>query len=233
MKVHCLFEQSGTFKKEFHKLGIDAEDYDIQDEFGETDHVCDLFAEIRGGYEGKPSIFDTISEEDLIFAFFPCVRFEAQILLGFRGELYQFSGWTELEKLEYDLKLHKELHEFYSLITMLSCICYRKHLRMIIENPYATQHYLSRYWCLKPSLIDYDRTERGDYFSKPTQYWFINCQPKNNFIFEITNDNSLNCSIENAHRCGDALGEKHKSRKTSRSLIHPEYANRFIREFIL
>ena len=48
-KVHCLFEQSGTFKNEFKKLGIDAEDYDIQDEFGQTDHVCDLFAEIRGG----------------------------------------------------------------------------------------------------------------------------------------------------------------------------------------
>lgn len=37
-KVHCLFEQSGTFKNEFKKLGIDAEDYDIQNEFGETDH---------------------------------------------------------------------------------------------------------------------------------------------------------------------------------------------------
>ena len=28
-KVHCLFEQSGTFKNEFKKLGVDAEDYDV------------------------------------------------------------------------------------------------------------------------------------------------------------------------------------------------------------
>lgn len=28
-KVHCFFEQSGTFKNEFKKLGIDALDYDI------------------------------------------------------------------------------------------------------------------------------------------------------------------------------------------------------------
>lgn len=28
-KVHCFFEQSGTFKNEFRKLGIEAEDYDI------------------------------------------------------------------------------------------------------------------------------------------------------------------------------------------------------------
>lgn len=48
-KAHCLFEQSGTFKNEFIKLGIPAEDYDIQNEFGETDNVIDLFAEIRGG----------------------------------------------------------------------------------------------------------------------------------------------------------------------------------------
>ena len=67
-KVHCFFEQSGTFKNEFIKLGIPAEDYDIQNNFGETDHVMDLFAEIRGGYAGEPSIFDTISKDDLIMA---------------------------------------------------------------------------------------------------------------------------------------------------------------------
>ena len=48
MKVHCLFEQSGTFKNEFRKLGINAYDYDIQNEFNQTDYVIDLFKEIRG-----------------------------------------------------------------------------------------------------------------------------------------------------------------------------------------
>lgn len=47
--VHCLFEQSGTFKNEFKKLGYPAYDYDILNNYGETDHVIDLFAEIRGG----------------------------------------------------------------------------------------------------------------------------------------------------------------------------------------
>ena len=67
--AHCLFEQSGTFKNEFKKLGYEAYDYDIQNEFGETDYVIDLFEEIRGGYDGKPSIFDKISTDDLILAF--------------------------------------------------------------------------------------------------------------------------------------------------------------------
>lgn len=49
MKVHCLFEQSGTFKNEFRKLGINAYDYDIQNEFNQTYYVIDLFKEIRGG----------------------------------------------------------------------------------------------------------------------------------------------------------------------------------------
>ena len=59
-KVHCFFEQSGTFKNEFIKLGIPAEDYDIQNNFGETDNVVDLFAEIESAYDGKPSLFDNI-----------------------------------------------------------------------------------------------------------------------------------------------------------------------------
>lgn len=51
-KVHCLFEQSGTFKEEFKKLGVDAEDYDILNQFNETDNVVDLFHEIEVAYEG-------------------------------------------------------------------------------------------------------------------------------------------------------------------------------------
>ena len=59
-KVHCFFEQSGTFKNEFKKLGYEAYDYDIQNNFGETDHVVDLFKNIEDAYEGKVSIFDNI-----------------------------------------------------------------------------------------------------------------------------------------------------------------------------
>ena len=44
-KVHCFFEQSGTFKNEFIKLGIPAEDYDIQNNFGETDDLFEARAE--------------------------------------------------------------------------------------------------------------------------------------------------------------------------------------------
>lgn len=59
-KVHCFFEQSGTFKNEFIKLGIPAEDYDIQNNFGQTDHTDDLFQAIEDAYAGRPSLFDSI-----------------------------------------------------------------------------------------------------------------------------------------------------------------------------
>ena len=51
-KVHFFFEQSGAFKNEFIKLGISAEDYDIQNNFGQTDHIIDLFNEIEEAYRG-------------------------------------------------------------------------------------------------------------------------------------------------------------------------------------
>ena len=59
-KVHLFFEQSGTFKNEFKKLGYEAYDYDIQNNFGETDYQIDIFAEIEKAYDGKVSIFDKI-----------------------------------------------------------------------------------------------------------------------------------------------------------------------------
>ena len=34
--VHCFFEQSGTFKNEFKKLGFRAFDYDIQNNYSEV-----------------------------------------------------------------------------------------------------------------------------------------------------------------------------------------------------
>lgn len=169
--MHCFFEQSGTFKNEFRKLGYEAYDYDIQNEFGETDHVIDLFAEIRCCYEGKPSIFDKISEDDLILAFFPCTRFEARVPLWFRGEAQQQKNWTDEQKLLRDIELQNELTYLYILLCQLTIIAKRRNLQMVIENPYMQPHYLTTYWCMKPSLIDKDRTENGDYFKKPTQFF--------------------------------------------------------------
>lgn len=218
-KIHCLFEQSGTFKNEFKKLGFCAYDYDILNDFNETDFQIDLFNEIEKAYSNEESIFDNIKLNDLIMAFFPCVRFETQIKLAFRGDNYGQRKWSDILKLEYDLNLHEELNHFYSLITKLTIICLRKGLRLIIENPYSSQHYLTNYWAIRPKLIDKNRRLRGDYYEKPTQYWFINCEPSNNFIFE-----GIDLPIR------QFVNDKST---VERSLISKQYANRFIREFII
>ena len=233
-KVHCLFEQSGTFKKEFIKLGVNAEDYDINNDFGETDHVIDLFSEIRKAYDNEPSIFDDISQDDLIFAFFPCVRFENQIMLHFRGQSNGMQKWSWQKKMAKCLKLQNEVTEMYELVNKLFIICFDRGLKLILENPYSEEHYLRRYWCYQPSIIDTDRRERGDYFKKPTQYWFVNCEPKHNFIFEATNYNALDCKDAIRMMNKDTYEKTGaKNKKVARSMIHPDYANRFIREYIL
>lgn len=227
MIAHCLFEQSGTFKNEFNKLGYEAYDYDIQNEFGETDFVIDLFAEIEGGYQGKPSIFDNISTDDLILAFFPCTRFEAKIPLMFRGELFQQKNYTDMQKLETSMKLHEELHRNYMLISKMVYLCLIKGLKLVIENPYTAPHYLTTYWCIKPKIIDKDRRLNGDYMKKPTQYFFINLEPKNNLVFE-------SIDYVEQRRCDYITKGKYGiDRTTCRSQIHPQYANRFIRQYLI
>lgn len=124
-KVFCLFEQSGHFKNAFKELGIPAEDYDILNDFGETDHVVDLFGEIDKAYEGKPSLFDQITKDDLVMAFFPCTRFEDQIILGFRGDMAQQKKQTDAQKLEYSKRLHQELSRMYDLICKLFLVSLR------------------------------------------------------------------------------------------------------------
>lgn len=210
----------GTFKNEFKKLGYEAYDYDIQDEFGQTDYVCDLFVDIEEAYQNRESVFDNIKQTDTIIAFFPCVRFEDQIQMAFRGTQFQMKKWSDEKKLEYDLKLHRELSELYEVITKLVIVCLRRSIPLIIENPYSSTHYLIKYWAIPATFTDKDRTTRRDFYEKPTQYWFINCKPKYNMILEAQVWNKKK-TIENVHN------------KTERSLISSDYANRFIREFIL
>ena len=218
-KAHCLFEQSGTFKNEFKKLGYEAYDYDILNDYGETDYQIDLFKEIDNAYEGRASIFDNITPDDTVIAFFPCTRFEAQILLTFWQKGSQHKKLPLITKLERDLTLQDELTHNYKLITKMVIVCVKRKLKLIIENPWSKQHYLTTHWCIEPKIIDMDRRKDGDAYKKPTQYYFINCEPKNNLVFEPI----------------DYVEPKIMSGRTQRqrSEITPNYASRFIRKYIV
>ena len=227
-KIHCFFEQSGTFKKEFQKLGYEAYDYDIQNEFGETDYVIDLFKEIENAYDNKPSIFDNITSDDLIMAFFPCIYFTGSTNpVLFRLESVTYINLTLKEKLDKIIQRGRDRQLFYEMIQKIVGVCLLRNLRLIIENPWSSNgaHYLKDNFFKNPDLIDNNRTLRGDDFIKPTGYWFFNCEPT--FI----------CSFEPNKKIKTIWVQSHPQEggicSTERSMINPKYARNFICDFIL
>jgi len=223
--VYCFFEQSGVFKNEFKKLGYDASDWDIQDNFGETDHVIDLFNEIRGGYEGKPSIFDNITPDDLIIAFFPCIYFCAMSQMAMYWGYTNYRKLSVREKTEKILQRVEQREKFFGLAVKMLTIAEERGLRLVMENPWSEQTYLKANFVKAPDLVDMDRTKRGDIYKKPTAYWYINCEPTNGHSFQEPRQRKTILSSKGSAKAGICSEE--------RSLISPDYARNFICDFIL
>ena len=225
--VWCLFEQSGTFKKEFLKLGYNAVDVDIQNNFNETDYVIDLFAEIEKAYNGNMSIFDKIKQDGLIMAFFPCIFFCQASQSAFTYTYNNYAKMNIREKTEAILERSKNREYFYSLLIKLFCVVKEKGLRMIVENPYSGQHYLvlSQNFVTPPTFIDHNRQLRGDYYKKPTAYWFVNCEPTTGHSYTKPKETKTVFTAKGASRAGLCSEE--------RSLISPDYARNFICDFVL
>lgn len=217
--VHCLFEQSGTFKNAFRQLSIPSLDYDILNEFDETDVVCDLFREIDNEWIGCDSIFRKMSEGELIFAFFPCIYFNEDNVMFFCNTAHNFVKLSAPGKIRAIIERSDKRQMYYKKVLQLIAICEERRLRLVIENPYNAHHYWRFNFPNYPKVIDMDRTLRGDYFKKPTQFVFVGFEPgsghslaklrKREYIKDI-----IGCSAE-------------------RSMISPEYAHNFICDFIL
>lgn len=175
---------------------------------------------------GGASVFDSISCDDLIMAFFPCIYFTSYTNpTYFRLDCINYQKLTLEEKLEKILKRSKDRQYFYELIIMLVSICLKRGLRLIIENPYTTQHYLHDNFFKRPDIIDKDRTRRGDFFIKPTGYWFFNCEPTYGFTLQQDKERKTIEECKGASRGGLCSEE--------RSMISPDYARNFICDFIL
>lgn len=224
-KVYCFFEQSGTFKNEFIKLGISSEDYDIQNNFGQTDHVIDLFAEIEEAYDGEASIFDNITSDDLIVAFFPCIYFSALSQMSFSFGCKNYRNLSIIEKANKIIERSHNREKFFRLCVKMITVSIDRGLRLIMENPWNEQTFLKANFVAPPTFIDKNRTLRGDYFVKPTAYWFFNCKPTYGSTIQVNKDvkNVLDCKKgKEAGICSE-----------ERSMISPDYARNFICDFIL
>lgn len=223
-KIYCFFEQSGTFKNEFKKLGYEAEDYDIQNEFGQTDHITDLFKEIESGFEGKKCIFDNITKDDLVMAFFPCIYFCEGSQIAFSFKYWNYRKMNVMESASEIIKRSHKREKFYTMFIKMYAVCRYRKIRMIIENPWTGLTYLKANF-IPPTIIDKNRLIRGDYFKKPTAYWFISCKPTYGSSIQINKKQKKICSTKGSKTAGICSKE--------RSMISSDYARNFICDFIL
>lgn len=88
----------------------------------------------------------------------------------------------------------------------------------------------------QPSVTINNRANFGDLYRKPTNFWFFNCEPSFNYIFEnIQNGKTKNVTfkkVEQFQKQGFS-SDFFKKVREQRSIITPTFADRFIREFIL
>ena len=229
-KVWCLFEQSGTFKNEFKKFGFEAYDVDILNDFKQTDFEIDLFANIAAAASGEKSLFDKIHADDLVFAFFPCTKFTEKHYMNAKCENFFLKNYTALQRLEYSRKAIDDTHHNYTLICQLFEIALKKGFKMVVENPDASSHFLKDFFPFKPTITIKNRAVYGDFYKKPTNFWFVNFKPSYNFIFENCERKAK--SVHNRHTLKYNSSKIHAN-QVEKSLISPQFANRFIREFIL
>jgi hypothetical protein len=139
-------------------------------------------------------------------------------------------GCTNYRKLTTKQKTDKILERsanrelFFGLAVKMLCIAEERGLRLIMENPWAEQTFLKANFIMPPTLIDKNRRLRGDYFEKPTAYWFVNCLPTQGLTAMLSKEKKTIQTSKGSKQAGLCSEE--------RSMIHPDYARNFICDFI-
>lgn len=214
MNVTCLFEQSGTFKHAFERIGHNAIDVDICNKFGETDVITNVFDRLTTKNETPEDIKFIIDliHSDLIIAFFPCTWFS-----NFNTDLVK-----EMENFKYDMfKTEQDIDNYINArrekynravecLKRLIDLCDTFKIPLIIENPVSTE-------IIKllgtPAYTDNNRTLHGDDFKKPTAFYCYGCEISDLDIIQKQLDKKV-------------LSE---NKGINRSLINPVYADNFVK----
>lgn len=233
MNFQFLFEQSGTFKNVFKGFGHKCYDYDILNEYNETDFVVDLFKEIEEEYDNilnqknEKTIFSNMTKEnDFIIAFFPCTHFcdanslQYRLLIG--GKKRELDN-IAVERL---IKRNQDRARFFEVYLKFCFICKEKGIRTIIENPASGggNNYLEAFSPIDIAYKEKNRALFGDDFKKPTNYFAINFDmvEKPQMFFDDNSGNTKNI-----------YDIRSKSVSTGgRSIITKTYAKNFYTRFI-
>lgn len=158
-------------------------------------------------------------------AFFPCIYFCALSQVAINYGYVNYKKLNIRQKTEKILERSANREYFFSLAVKLFCVIQEKNLRMIMENPWSEQTFLKANFVIKPTLVDNDRTLRGDFYVKPTAYWFVGCYPTFGKSFQPAKEKKSVLYSRQSPKAGLCSEE--------RSMIHPDYARNFICDFII
>ena len=129
------------------------------------------------------------------------------------------------EKTDAILKRSSNREYFFSVAVKMLSVAMQRGIRLIMENPWNEQTFLKNNFILPPTFVDNNRLMRGDYFRKPTAYWFINCEKTNGYT--VLKDKTERAILN------QKKGSKVGVCSEERSMISPDYARNFICDFIL
>ena len=129
------------------------------------------------------------------------------------------------QKIQEILKRSDKRKEYYDRLIKFCAVCMGKGIRLIVENPWSEQTYLKANFIKTPDVVDMNRTLRGDYFRKPTAYFFFNCNPTYGESYQNDKKQKIIMKSRGAGQAGVCSEE--------RSMISPDYARNWICDFIL
>lgn len=145
--------------------------------------------------------------------------------MSFSLEFVNYRKLGFREKIDKILERDANRLEFYERLIKLVSVCVERGLRLIIENPWSEQTYLKANFIKAPDLVDNNRLLRGDYYKKPTAYWFWNCEPTHGESWQKDKEQKNIMSAKQGTKAGICSEE--------RSLISSDYARNFICDFII
>ena len=132
---------------------------------------------------------------------------------------------SDVQKIEKILARSAKRTEYFDRLVKMIGICLKRGIRIILENPWTQPHFLTAAFLKSPSVVDKNRMERGDYFRKPTAYWFFNCEPTHGFSRQNDKKQQVVWDKKGAKRAGLCSEE--------RSLISSDYARNWICDFVI
>ena len=136
-----------------------------------------------------------------------------------------YKNLSPRQRIEAILERAANRELYFARLVKMYGIAKERGLKMIIENPWSEQTFLKQNFPESPAVVDKNRLLRGDYYVKPTAYWFINASPTSRTSFQPRKAGKNICQIEPNHMPGICNEE--------RSMISPDYARNFICDFVL